>query len=212
MRKRRINFHGLAGFLDLLLGRLVLHRPHIVKAVRQLDYDDADILRHGDEHLPKILCLNLNLILGIIELCQLCHAVHKKRDLRAEQAGKLGLGDGRILDDIVEDARHNRLLVHLQLRQNDSHRKRMDDVRLAALSLLVSVGIQSKAVRPFDDGEIRRRTIKPYRLNQFVVQLLRIRKILCHADARVRFIRGIPLVKYFRYHLLVFHNGPSFPP
>ena len=36
-------------------------RAHIVQTIRQFDHNDADILRHGEEHLTQILCLHLQL-------------------------------------------------------------------------------------------------------------------------------------------------------
>ena len=63
--KRRVNIHGLAGFLYLLLGRLVLHGSHIVKSVGKLNKYNPDVLRHGKEHFPQVFSLNVNLVLGI---------------------------------------------------------------------------------------------------------------------------------------------------
>ena len=48
---RRIDIHGLFGFLLLLGRRHKLQRAHVVKAVGKLDNDDPDILCHCQEHL-----------------------------------------------------------------------------------------------------------------------------------------------------------------
>ena len=52
-----------------------------MKTVRQLDQDDPDILGHGQEHLPQVLCLHFHLVRGIGQLAELGHAVHQKRHL-----------------------------------------------------------------------------------------------------------------------------------
>ena len=56
-----INLQCLLGNPLLALRRLVLQRAHIVQTIRQFDHNDADILRHGEEHLTQILCLHLQL-------------------------------------------------------------------------------------------------------------------------------------------------------
>ena len=40
--------------------------------------DDTDIFRHRKEHLSQVLCLGLQLVLGIVQLSQLGNAVYKK--------------------------------------------------------------------------------------------------------------------------------------
>ena len=56
-----INLQRLLGNPLLALRCLVLQRAHIVQTICQLDHNDADILRHGEEHLTQILCLHLQL-------------------------------------------------------------------------------------------------------------------------------------------------------
>ena len=58
-----INFHGLPGLFLLLLRLPVLTCPHVVKTVRQLDNNNADVLCHGQKHLAQVVCLNLHLVL-----------------------------------------------------------------------------------------------------------------------------------------------------
>ena len=59
VRERRVHLERLAGLLRLLLLPEVLDRPHVVEAVGELDEDDADVLRHRDDHLPVVLGLRL---------------------------------------------------------------------------------------------------------------------------------------------------------
>jgi hypothetical protein len=74
-----------------------------VEAVRELDEDDADVLRHRDDHLPVVLGFRL---LAALEADprQLGDALDELRDVRAELRAKLfevGLG---VLDDVVQSA------------------------------------------------------------------------------------------------------------
>ncbi len=54
-----VDLHCLERLLTLLVGGLILHRAHIVRAVGDLDEDDADVLGHGHEHLAQIFHLLL---------------------------------------------------------------------------------------------------------------------------------------------------------
>ena len=132
-----IDFQRLLGDALPALGLLVLQRPHIVEPVRQLDQDDPDIFRHGKEHLPEILRLHLQLGVRLVSPCrqrnllQLRDAVHQKRHIVPELPLQILLRHDGVLHHVMENPRYDRLLVQLQIRQNDRHVQRMDDVRLA---------------------------------------------------------------------------------
>ena len=108
-----IDLHGLAGFFLLFLRFHVLERSHVMEPVRQLDDDDTDILRHGQEHLPQILGLQLHLIHGPGQLSQLRDAVDKKRHLFPKLFSQLIQGHNRVFHHIVKDSCRDRLLIHL---------------------------------------------------------------------------------------------------
>ena len=55
----RIDLQGLARDPELLLRRQRGDRPHVVEPVGELDEDDADVVRHRQEHLPDVLGLLL---------------------------------------------------------------------------------------------------------------------------------------------------------
>ena len=57
VRERRVDVHRLARDALLRFGRHVLERPHVVEAVAELDEQDADVVRHGDDHLAEVLRL-----------------------------------------------------------------------------------------------------------------------------------------------------------
>ena len=55
--KRRVNFESFVALFDFFLGAHVLHGPHVVQSVRQLDDQDADVLGHCQKHLAEVLRL-----------------------------------------------------------------------------------------------------------------------------------------------------------
>ena len=149
-----------------------------MQAVRQLDQDHADVLRHGEEHLSEVLRLDVQLVVGPGDLGQLRDAVHQKSHVRAEHTAYLPLGKNGIFHHIVKQSRDDRLLVQLQLRQDNGDTQGMDDVGFAGFSALIHVGILRCHVCPLDQTDIVRGMIAPYRFDQTVVEKIRVRKVL----------------------------------
>jgi hypothetical protein len=108
---------------------------HIVRAVGQLDHDDANVAHHGQQHLAKAFCLGFGATFEL-HLIQLRHAIDDLGDFLAEFLGDLGFGGGRIFDDIVQDGCNDGLAIHMQIGKQVGDRYRMRDVRLAAAALL----------------------------------------------------------------------------
>ncbi len=158
-----------------------------MQTVRQLDQDDTDILGHGQKHLTQIFRLYLQLIRRIAQLPQLCNAIYQKSDLRAEDLRDLFVRHDRIFHNIVQDTCHDRLLIHLQICQNDRYAERMDDVRLPGLSELSFMGILGDLIGLFDHTDIIGRMIFAHTGDQLVVELLRAGKIIHGLDAFFRF-------------------------
>ena len=173
----RVDVHRLPGFFFLLALRHVFQRPHVVQTVRQLDEDYPDILCHGQKHLPQIFRLYLQLIRGIIQLSQFGHAVHQKRHLRAEQLRQFLLRHHRILHHIMEDAGDDGFLVQFQIRQNDGHTQRMDNVRFSRFSYLAFVSLRCNLICFFYHMDAVGRVIVFHAGNQFPVQYLRAGEI-----------------------------------
>ena len=178
MGQRRVDFHGLPGLLLLLLRRHVLEGTHVVQPVRQLDHDDADVLRHGKEHFPQILRLHLHLVSVVGQLSQFGHTVHQKSHLIRKLLSDLLLGHNRILHHIVENAGHNGLLIQLQIRQNDGDAEGMDDIFLAGFAHLSPVGLPGHMVGFLNHGDIRVGMVLADPGNQLVIEFLRADKIL----------------------------------
>ena len=143
-----------------------------METVRQLDDDNTDILCHGKEHLPQVLRLDLQFILGITELSQLGHAVHKESHLFAELPGDILQRHVRVFHCVVQHSRHDSLFVHLQVRKDDTDPERMYDIGFARLAYLVFMCFLSDPVCLLDQGDIRRRMVFPDPCHQRLVEFL----------------------------------------
>jgi hypothetical protein len=102
MRERRVDLERLPRLLLLLLLTEVLDRPHVVQAVGELDEDDADVLRHGDDHLAIVLDLRL-LAARELDPRQFRDPLDEACDLIAELGPHLVDDGARVLDDVVEE-------------------------------------------------------------------------------------------------------------
>ena len=101
VRDRRVHLERLLGLLQLLLAAEVLDRPHVVQAVRELDQDDARVLRHRHDHLPVVLDLRV-LAARELDPRQLRDALDEPGDLVAELGLHVGDVRLRVLDHVVE--------------------------------------------------------------------------------------------------------------
>ena len=145
-----------------------------MQAVRQFDDDHADILCHGKEHLPQILRLHLQLILGIAELSQLSDAVHEESHFFTELSRNIIQRHFCIFHRVVEHPRHDGLFIHLKVRQDDPHPERMDDIRLPGFPHLVLVSFLSDPICLLYHRDIRRRMVFPHAGDKRLIELLRV--------------------------------------
>ena len=140
-----------------------------MQPVSQFDDDHTDVFCHCKEHLPKIFRLDLQLILRIRQLSQLCNAVHKKSHLFSEFQSDFIQCHVRIFHGVMQHPRHDRLFIHLQIRKDDPHPERMDDIRFARFSRLPVVRFRRCLICFFDHGNIRRRMIFPDTFDQCLI-------------------------------------------
>ena len=168
----RVDLHGLQGLL-LLLGRgLVLHGPHVVEPVGDLDEDDPDVLAHGKEHLPQVLHL-LVFLGGVLDTGQLADALHQVGDGGRKELRHILMGGGCILNDVVEQGGLDGLTVQLQFLRHDlGHGQGMDDIRLAALALLALVALVGIVKGGAYLVKVSGRVVAPYGLFQQFILLL----------------------------------------
>ena len=165
----RIDVHGLPCLFLLLPWDHKFQSTHIVQTVRQLDDDHPDVLGHGQKHLPQVLRLDLQLILGIAELSQLGHPVHQESDLFPKFPGDILQRHVRILHHVMEHPCRDGFLIHLQVGKNDPHPHGMDQVRLSGLAHLVLMRFLRQMVRLLDQADIGGRMVLPNPVHQRLI-------------------------------------------
>ena len=166
-----VDLHGLEG-LFLLLGRgLVLHGPHVVEPVRDLDEDHPDVPAHGEEHLPQVL--HLLLFHGaVLHPGQLGDPVHDVGHRGAEALGDVLVGAVGVLDAVVEEGGDDGLAVQPHLRHDLGHLQGVGDIGGAVPAELVAVVVAGVLVGGPDLGEIRGNVVPPDGLFQVLIALL----------------------------------------
>jgi len=135
MGERRVDLERLLRFLDLLLLTKVAERVHVVQTVTELDQDDADVRRHGDDHLAVVLGLFF-LLRVEVHLGELGDPVNEHGDLLAELLLDPLQRRTRILHDVVHERRGDGHRVELELGGVERRAQRMMDIGLAALAAL----------------------------------------------------------------------------
>ena len=151
--ERRVDLEGLARDPELLLRRQRGDRPHVVEAIGELDEDDADVVRHRQEHLPDVLGLLLLVAEGR-ELGQLGHAVDELRDLRPEPLLDVGQRVLGVLRDVVEELGLDRDRVHAEVGKDLGGGDRVRDERLAGGSFRVPVRLDREVDRSLDRRDV----------------------------------------------------------
>ncbi len=143
----RVDVHGLARLERAAVGRKRRQRAHVVQAVGELDDDDADVLRHREEHLAQVERLLL-VHRADLDRRQLRDAVDELGDRGAEALGEVVEGRRRVLHGVVEEGRADRVGIHVEvLGENERHLDGMVDVGLARATTLVLVKGRRELVR-----------------------------------------------------------------
>ena len=145
MREGRVYFTGLQRDPLLLALREVLQGAHVVEPVRQLDQDDPGVICHRQQQLAVVL----HLVLGTgpeLHLPDFGHPVYQVGDLVAEKDPQVRQGYRRVLDSIVDQARHDRGGVQAERGQYGSHLDRVLDVRSSRRALLPGVCFRRRLV------------------------------------------------------------------
>ena len=149
VRDRNIDFKGLSTDAGALLGPHDAERAHVVEAVGELHENDADVARHGKEHLPEAFGLG-DCVGRELQLIELGDAVNEVRDFNPELLGHLALARPRVFEHVVHEARFNRLGIHAPGGEDRGDRDRMRDVGFARFAELTEVGIVGVAVGSSD--------------------------------------------------------------
>ena len=158
VRDRRVDVERLARDALAMDRRHRVQRAHVVEPVGELDQDDADILRHREQHLAEALGLRV-LARVELDLVELRDAVDHVGDGLAERRLDLRLGDGGVLHHVVEERGGESLRVQAPLRQDAGDRQRMRDVGLAGLAELAAMSRIRELPRALDERDVRRRQV-----------------------------------------------------
>ena len=167
VRDRRVDLERLARDRAPLGRRHRAERAHVVRAVGELDHDDADVPHHREQHLAEALGLRLGAAVEL-DLVELADAVDEFRDLRAEAGRDLVLGRRGVLDDVVQDRGDQRLGVEPQVGEQVGDRDRMGDVGLARAAALALVGLEGEVVGGLDALDVLGRQVALELVDQLV--------------------------------------------
>jgi len=149
----RIDIQGLFGDAALLYFRLILQSPHIVETISQLHQDYPDVVRHGKEHLAKVL--RLAFLLGFeVDLADLRNTIDQIRNLGAEDSLKFFEGCKGIFQGIVQKPGGNGLDIKPQIGEDRGHFHGMDQVRLSRKTHLSLVNLGGKDIGLPDNIQI----------------------------------------------------------
>ncbi len=151
--ERRIDLERFLGVALAALGLHVLERAHVVQAVRELDEQDADVARDGEQKLAEVLGL-LGLLGDEVEPLDLGEAVDEGADLGAEKLIDLGARRVRILDDVVQQRGDDGRVVELELGQDRGDFERMREVGSTGGALLRAMSLHG-----IDVGAVEKRFV-----------------------------------------------------
>ena len=116
-----------------------------MQTVGELDDDDPDVLRHGDEHLADVLRL-LFLVSGQRDLAEFGDAVDELGDLIAKDVCEVVQRDVGVFDGVVQDGGDDGLMVHAEVEEDARDCDRVHDVGLSGITALVFMGLRSDLV------------------------------------------------------------------
>ena len=165
MCERCVDVERLLRDLDLSLGREVPEGAHVVGTVGELDQDDAQVARHGEQHLPEVLGLLL-LARAEVDLADLGDAVHQRRDLGTEGLLDLLQGSERVLDGVVQEPRRNARHVEPEVGDDAGHLERVREVGLAGEATLPVVLLGGEVVGLLDQVDRRGGVVGPHPVDQ----------------------------------------------
>ena len=136
----------------------VMQRAHVVKTIRELDENHADVVDHREQHLAEVLGLPL-LARRERNRADLGHAFDDMRDFGPEElVDPLDVGE-RVFDDIVEEAGRDRDDVELEVGQEIGDLERMHHIGLARMAHLPLVLEGREDIGPPQQLEVRLRAV-----------------------------------------------------
>ena len=162
---RRVDVEGLLRDLDAPLLGKVMKRAHVVKPIRELHQDDADVIHHREQHLAEVLRLPL-LARGERDRADLRDAFDDVGDLGAEQLVDTLRGGQRVFDHVVEQTGGHGHDVELHVGEKIRHLERVHQVGLAGMAHLPLVLERREHIGPAQQLEIGLRAVAPHFLEE----------------------------------------------
>ena len=144
-----VDFQGFTRDAPAFVGAQRTEGAHVVRTVGQLDQHDADILHHRHDHLAEVFRLRFFLVLEL-QLVELGDALNQFGDALAEQLFHILIGGWGVFDDVVQQCRHQRLVIETHFRQDAGHGDRVSNVRLTAGTCLALVRVARDEVCLFE--------------------------------------------------------------
>ena len=121
--------------------------PHVVQTVGELDHDDADVLRHREEHLAIVL--EFDVLLGhILDPPELRHTVDEFHDVLAKLRFHLLERRTGILHDIMQERGTDGLVIEMKPCENVCDVQRVHDIGVARDAHLPAMCLLRIGIRP----------------------------------------------------------------
>ena len=167
--ERRVDIHRLLGDAPPLFGLGdEMQRPHIVQTVGQLHQQHADIVRHRQKEFAQILRRAFVFRLRF-DLGELRHAIDQPRNILAERFLDLLIGDQRVLDRVVQQRSHDRLIVEIQVGQDARDFDRVTEIGVSARPFLAAMFLDRKHIGAVDHRFVRIRIVAFYPFDKFIL-------------------------------------------
>ena len=132
----------------------MLERPHVVEPVRQLDYDDACIMRHGEQQLAIVL----DLLLGVRAECHLTDlgdTIDDVGDFFTQLGAQVFQADECIFDNVMHQRGNNRRRIEMKIRDDLRDFYAMRNVLFARRAFLARVRLLTVPIGVRDQLEVQ---------------------------------------------------------
>ena len=129
--QRRVDIQRLARYLVLFMLGLRTECSHIMKAVADLNQDDADVVAHGQQQLAERLSL-CRCLLAKDAARDFREAIYDLRNLRTEEVLQVGNGELGVLHHVVQQRRADAGAAQTNLAAgNLRHGQRVHNIRFS---------------------------------------------------------------------------------
>ena len=146
-----VDLHGLQGGNTALVIGLGIQGTHVVEAVAELDKDHADVLGHGQEHLPQ--CLDVSLLLVVdLKRHDLGQTLHQHGNVGPESLSDLLTVRflAAVLHGIVQQSGADGVGIQLQAGHDLGYGDGVGDVGLTAVAELALVEVRGIIIGGLD--------------------------------------------------------------